>query len=244
MSTDVLQNDVELSIFVPCFNEQNNITNTLMAIREAAEKHELSYEVLVVDDGSTDSTKDMVKAFQDNHPKEPVHLFVLDRNMGIGRNYVDAAFWGKGHYYMLVNGDNAEPMETLSLLFSKLGEADIVIPYFADLDSRRWYRRLTSKSFTRLINTISGLNVMYYNGPCIHRRYNVMRWSPDTNGYGYQAELICRAIEEGATFTQIQINNTDRASGSSSAFSMKNIFSVGHSVTQIMLRRLRLFLFY
>ena len=240
----MLQNEVDLSIFVPCFNEQNNIANTLMAICKAAEGHEFSYEILVVDDGSTDDTKDVVKTFQDNHAKEPIHLFVLDRNMGIGRNYVDAAFLGKGQYYMLVNGDNAEPVETISLLFSKLGEADIVIPYFADLDSRRWHRRIASQNFTRLINFASGLKIKYYNGPCIHLRYNVMRWSPDTNGYGYQAELICRTIEEGATYTQIQINNTDRASGSSSAFSMKNIFSVGHSVTQIMLRRLRQFLFY
>ena len=95
---------------------------------------------------------------------------LLDRNMGIGRNYVDAAFLGKGQYYMLVNGDNAEPVETISLLFSKLGEADIVIPYFADLDSRRWHRRITSQNFTRLINFASGLKIKYYNGPCIHLR--------------------------------------------------------------------------
>ena len=238
----MLQNEVDLSIFVPCFNEQNNIATPLWLFAKPQRVMNSAIDS-VVDDGSTDDTKDVVKTFQDNHAKEPIHLFVLDRNMGIGRNYVDAAFLGKGQYYMLVNGDNAEPVETISLLFSKLGEADIVIPYFADLDSRRWHRRITSQNFTRLIN-FGGPKIKYYNGPCIHLRYNVMRWSPDTNGYGYQAELICRTIEEGATYTQIQINNTDRASGSSSAFSMKNIFSVGHSVTQIMLRRLRQFLFY
>ena len=244
MIRDVRQNNVDLSIFVPCLNEHANIVNTLMNIRKAAEFHDLRYEILVVDDGSTDGTKDAVRSFQERHSEEPIHLFVLGRNMGLGRNYVDAAFWGKGQYYMLVNGDNAEPVETISLLLSKLGEADIVIPYFGDMDGRRWYRRLTSNNFTRLINLVSGLRIKYYNGPCIHLRYNVMRWSPDTNGYGYQAELICRAIEEGASYTHIQVANTDRTTGNSSAFSIKNIFSVGHSVTQILLRRLRQFLFY
>ena len=53
---------ITLSIYVPCFNEENNITNTLHNIKEGIQN--INYEVLVVDDASQDKTIEMVEKFQ------------------------------------------------------------------------------------------------------------------------------------------------------------------------------------
>ena len=50
---------ITLSIYVPCFNEEKNITNTLNKIKEAVQH--ISYEMLVVDDGSEDKTTESVE---------------------------------------------------------------------------------------------------------------------------------------------------------------------------------------
>ena len=71
-----------------------------------------------------------------------------------------------------------------------------------------------------------------------------MRWSPDTHGYAYQAELITRILSEGGTYETVQIDNQDRNFGSSKAFNIENVLSIIHSLLQIFLRRLRFFLFY
>ena len=71
-----------------------------------------------------------------------------------------------------------------------------------------------------------------------------MRWSPDTIGFAYQAELITRILSEGKSFKSVEIKNQDRLKGESNAFTFQNILSVGHSLLQIFLRRLRNFLFY
>ena len=52
---------ITLSIYVPCFNEENNIVNTLNKIKEAIQN--ISYEVLVVDDGSKDKTIEMIENY-------------------------------------------------------------------------------------------------------------------------------------------------------------------------------------
>ena len=57
---------ITLSIYVPCFNEENNITNTLNKIKEAAQH--ISYEVIVVDDGSEDKTMEMIEKFNKDNP--------------------------------------------------------------------------------------------------------------------------------------------------------------------------------
>ena len=57
---------ITLSIYVPCFNEENNIVNTLNNIKEGVQL--ISYEVLVVDDASKDKTIEVVEKFKKNNP--------------------------------------------------------------------------------------------------------------------------------------------------------------------------------
>ena len=52
---------ISLSIFVPCFNEEKNITKTLNYIKE--EVQSINYEIIVVDDGSKDKTIEMIENY-------------------------------------------------------------------------------------------------------------------------------------------------------------------------------------
>ena len=57
--------NVTLSIFVPCLNEESNIKNTLNNIKEAIIN--ISYEILIVDDGSKDNTIKIVEKFANDN---------------------------------------------------------------------------------------------------------------------------------------------------------------------------------
>jgi len=243
-NTILKEQEIDLTFFVPCFNEEKNIANTLDAIISAISRTTFTYEIIVVDDKSKDLTKEVVKEYIINSDIKAISLVVNKFNMGLGRNYVDISFISNGKYYMLVNGDNAEPEETIFSIVASLGSADMIIPYFGKNDSRSLSRVYVSKSFTFLINLISGHKIQYYNGPVIHKTFNVMRWSPDTHGFAYQAEIIVKVLDEKGSFSEVMISNLDRNEGSSSAFTVKNLFSVAHSVLQIFLRRLRTLLFY
>ena len=236
--------NVDITFFVPCFNEEGNIKNTLNEITEAVNQTPLSYEIIVVDDKSQDSTNDIVRHYIQDHSSKNIFLIENEINLGLGRSYIDASFVSNGKYYMLVNGDNAEPKETIAAILSKVGEADMIIPYFGEYDSRSMLRVYASKTFTFLINLISGYKIKYYNGPVVHKTFNVMRWSPDTHGFAYQAEIIVKILDEKGTHKHVMIKNSDRMEGSSKAFTLVNIFSVAHSILQIFLRRLRTLLFY
>ena len=237
------KDSIQISFFVPCLNEELNIINTLKNIEFVVEKLELKSDVIIVDDNSNDKTIEKVEQFLLNS-KLRITLIKNNKTKGLGINYVDAAFVAKGEYYILINGDNAEPKESIISILSLMGEADIIIPYFEGNDDRKTFRVLISKLFTFIINVLSSNNIPYYNGPVLHKRYNVMRWSPDTHGYAYQAELITRILCENATYKTVKIKNSNRNYGNSSAFTMKNFLSVNHSLLQIFLRRLRNFLFY
>ncbi len=234
----------KISFFIPCLNEENNIIPTLKKLYKVIDDINLDAEIIIVDDASTDETKFNAYEFIKNEKKKNIYLIKNKINKGLGTNYIDIAFKAKGKYYMLINGDNAETYESIIKIIKKINTADIIIPYFGDHDKRSSKRRFISIFFTKLVNIISGYDIPYYNGPVLHLTYNVMRWSPDTHGYAYQAELITRILSEGGTFKTVKINNQDRDSGSSKAFSLENILSIIHSLLQIFLRRLRFLLFY
>jgi len=238
------KNNVDITFFVPCFNEEGNILNTLNEITLAVNETSLSWEIIVVDDKSIDSTREVVKNYIQKTDSQNIFLKENEVNLGLGRGYVDTSFISNGEYYILINGDNAEPKNTILAILEHVGGADMIIPYFGNQDVRSFGRVYASKLFTFLINLISGYRINYYNGPVVHKRFNVMRWSPDTHGFAYQAEIIVKVLDEKGTYKQVKIQNIDRKEGSSKAFTLVNIFSVTHSILQIFLRRVRTLLFY
>jgi glycosyltransferase involved in cell wall biosynthesis len=236
--------DVDLTIFVPCYNEATRIEGTLATIREAHAELPFTYEVIVVDDGSKDDTARVVESFLKGHPDFPGRLHRNARNLGLSRSFVETAFMGKGRHYRLVCGDNVEPKETMKALAGKMGEADIVLPYYPSLPGKSQTRRLISRTFTFLVNTLSGRSIRYYNGCAVYRRFHVMRWAPYNYGFGFQADLITMLLEEGADYVEMPVTGShfEKTRGSS-PLNFRNFVSTGHTLFEILLRRIRHILF-
>ncbi|MBL6989667.1 MAG: glycosyltransferase family 2 protein [Bacteriovoracaceae bacterium] len=239
-----LSSSVDVTFFVPCLNEEGNIGKTLINLIEVSKETQITCEILVFDDYSTDGSMSEVESIKSSYPNANIKIVNNKKRRGLARNYVDGSYVAEGTYYMLVNGDNAEPKESILKIISQKGNADMIIPVFQSTDNRKWGRRNLSLFFTAIINFISSNKIHYFNGPVLHRRFNVMRWHADTDGFGYQAEIIVRLIQEGATYKEVIISNNDRQAGISNALTVANMLAVGHSVVQILLRRIRFYLYY
>jgi glycosyltransferase involved in cell wall biosynthesis len=231
---------IDLSLVIPCLNEERNIVATLDNVVAAMAELPYTYEVLVVDDGSTDGTAALVSRYCEAHPGLPIRLHKHPRNRGLSRSYLDGAFLCHGKYYRMVCGDNAEPKDTLITTLQHLGKADMILSYHDPLTGKPLLRRALSHIYTALVNWISGYRIVYYNGCAVHLRYNVMRWGPYSFGFGFQAELITRLLDEGATHLEVPVAATHREeSGLGPALNVKNFLSVGHTLVELLIRRLR-----
>jgi glycosyltransferase involved in cell wall biosynthesis len=231
--------DIDLTFFIACYNEEDGIIATIATITDAMDEVGLRYEMIVVDDNSRDRSRALVKAHQQKYPHLPLRLIENKRNLGLARNFVEASFLGRGKYYKLVCGDNVTPKETLVELCRHLGKADIIAPYHPVIEGRTLFRTGLSQVYTWLVNSLSGHKLHYYNGCGIYHRADVMRWHSRSHGFGFQAELVTSLLDEGATILQVAVPASDRAKGSSTALKFRNWMSVGHSLLEILLRRLR-----
>jgi 2-polyprenyl-3-methyl-5-hydroxy-6-metoxy-1,4-benzoquinol methylase len=234
------QSPLDVTMVVPCLNEEHHIGPTLDTIVAAMMELPHSYEVIVVDDGSTDGTSKVVENYVRAHPALPIRLVKHPENRGLTCSYVDCAFLGRGVYYRLVCGDNVEPKETLVACFRSLGKADMIVPYHPEIPGKSRFRRWLSNFYTNVVNLLSGHKIRYYNGLAIHLRYNVMRWGPYSFGFGFQAELITRLLDEGSSYIEIPVAATHKEkSGSNSALNLKNFLSVSHTLLDVWIRRVR-----
>jgi glycosyltransferase involved in cell wall biosynthesis len=231
---------LDLTVFISCYNEEQYIVPTIQTVRDALDEvGSISYEIIVVDDCSTDGSSALVRSYIAAHPDERVLLRTNRVNRGLAQSYLDAAFVGKGKYYRLICGDNAEPQATMVSVFREIGNADMIIPYYVTTEGKNLYRRFLSNAYTALVNLISGLRLHYYNGLAVHLRHNVMRWHSNTRGFGFQADLICLLLNQGFSFKEVPVKTIERrVSGSSNALTLKNMLSVAHTLIDLIFRRI------
>lgn len=234
-----INNLIDITFFIPCLNEEASIIATLDKCISISAVLNLAYELVIINDASTDNTRNLIENYAKEHAELPIRIVNNEIRRGLGYNYVTGAFVGLGKYYMMICGDNSETEESIRQIIEKRGSADIVVPYFGHLDKRNIIRTSLSKLFTKIVNLVSGHKLRYYNGVVLHLRKNVMRWHPMATGFGYQAELLCLLLDEHKSYIEVNISNIDRKDAFSRAFHLKNFLSVAHSLHQIVLRRVR-----
>jgi len=234
-----LEAPLDLTVFVSCYNESKYIANTLDNVRNAlAELSKFNYEIIVIDDCSTDDSTQAILAYLERYPEERILFRRNLVNIGWAQNYIDAAFIGRGKYFRVVCGDESEPKHTMIEVFNHIGEADILVPYYATTQGRSAYRLAMSRAYTTLVNLLSGFHLRYYNGLHVHLRYNVMRWHSNTRGFGFQADILCLLLEQGFSYKEIPVTTIERKKGKSTALSFRNFLSVSHTLFDIMVRRI------
>ena len=135
---------IEITFYVPCLNEEKNIQESLRTIIQSCKILEIiNYEILVFDDGSKDQSVKKIEEFKSNNNySDIIKIYSNKISMGLGYNYIEGAYKGKGEYYIMVCGDNSEDQDNLCKVLSERGKADIIVPNFVKNDNRIFFRRI------------------------------------------------------------------------------------------------------
>jgi len=119
-----------LSIIIPAYNEEKRIGKTLLAINEYLTKQDYSYEILVVDGGSSDKTIEIIKKFQ----KSIENLRFIIRKEEFGKGYVvrEGILEARGEFRLFTDADNSTPIDQIEKFWPYFQKGyDIVICFTA-----------------------------------------------------------------------------------------------------------------
>jgi glycosyltransferase involved in cell wall biosynthesis len=212
-----------ISIIIPAVNEEHDLKPTVETALEAIGDKFSDYEILIFNDGSRDKTGEIADQLANNNP----HIQVIhhSRNMGLGYNFRTGVELATKEYVGWIPAKNSIPLETLNNMFDAVGKADIVLVFILT-ETRSMFRQIVSRVFTRMMNTLFGMNLKYFNGPNIFKSKLVKKTKMTTNGFAYMAEILIRLIKNGHTYVEVGLHNRDRQNGNSKAFVFRNFVRV------------------
>src|SRR5947209_9807201 len=149
------------SIVIPAYNECARIEKTLERVMNCVVTQGWDAEVLVVDDGSKDTTPEIVHMWMDRYPQ--LHLVQNAGNRGKGYSVRNGLLQAAGEIVMFTDADLSAPMEEAELLFQAIeAGADVAIGS-RWLDKTRQtthqplYRRFFGRCFNWVTRTVMGL---------------------------------------------------------------------------------------
>jgi glycosyltransferase involved in cell wall biosynthesis len=216
---------------IPCFNEQDNVAATVGSVREAMGRR-ADYEIILVNDASTDRTLEQMQALAAADPR--IHVLDNPTNLGFGGSYKRGASAATATYVMMLPGDDGFPRQSIAEILSHAGEADIIIPVATNRGARHWSRAFASQGFTTLLNWTFWLRVGYYNGAVLQRNELLRTIEITTNSFAYQAEALVKLIARGATYKHCYVSIQERAAGRSSALNLKNQIAVWRTILHLL----------
>lgn len=140
----------ELSFVIPALNEADTICETLRRVSRKAQGLVGRSEILVIDDGSTDGTPDLVRA---GLWPVPVRLLRLSRNFGKEQAIMAGLRHATGQAVVILDADLQEPLRYVDLMLQRHRDGyDIVYAVRAHRKDESWLKRRAAAAFYRIMN--------------------------------------------------------------------------------------------
>ncbi len=214
----------KVSIIMPALNEENNITGAVRNVTESFFKFGIPGEIIIINDGSTDKTKEIVYGLIKEYP----YIRIIDhlKPNGIGASFWEGVKESKGEIVTLLPGDGENDASETLRYISLMESVDIIVPFVYNNGIRTWKRRMLSKFYKAIINLSFGMLLNYMNGTVMYRKCILEDMDLKAAGFFYQTELLIRCLKMGYLYAEVPYALRGRATGRSKAVTMKSLLAV------------------
>ncbi len=205
---------IELSVVVPVYNEERSIRETLRRIEAFLSLKKISWEVLVVSDGSKDRTAEVVEDAARSNPRLPLKFLRSDVNRGKGFTSRRGMLEARGKYVLLTDADLSSPIKEVDRLIAAIGSgADVAIGSRAkrekDCDVRQSLKRHVSgrifNFFVQLL-VLPGVQDSQCGFKCFTREAAQRLFSVQKlNGFSFDVEVLWLARNFGYRIDEVPV---------------------------------------
>ena len=203
---------LELSFVVPVYNEEQALERTFAELVPFAEGLGRSFEIVCVDDGSTDRSLALLAAAAERDPR--VRVFSLPKNRGKGAAVRRGVLEAQGGYVLFLDADLSTPLDEAPGFLASLDSGyDVVLGNRrapgSDITRRQpWLRQSLGKGFTILTNTFLAPGVQDFTCGFKAFRGDVAKsiFARSTlDGWAFDAELVVIAQEQKFKLVQVPV---------------------------------------
>lgn len=212
-----------VSVFFPCYNDEKGITKLILAAFELLPKIANSYEVIVVDDGSTDYSRKKLTELAKRNRR--LKLKFHEKNLGYGGTLITGFKSARYDLIFYTDGDGQYDVSELPILISLMSPDVSFINGVKMARHDPSYRIVIGNLYSFLARWLFWLPI--HDVDCdfrLIRKNLVDKLNLESQGGSICVELVKKAQRHGGKFKEVSIHHKAREFGSSQFFVPKHLF--------------------
>ena len=225
VNTDLLSNQQganSISVFFPCFNEQANVARTVEQAQNVLEKLNIDFEIIIVNDGSSDNTARIADEISSRN--ERIKVVHHERNLGYGAALQSGFKAATKELVFYTDGDGQFNINEMPFLLPMMKQFDIVSCYRLKRQDP-FIRKLNGWCWTKLVCLLFGMRIRDID--CAFKLYkreifdNIKMTS---TGALIDTEILARAKNRGYRIAQKGVHHFPRSAGEQTGANIRVIF--------------------
>lgn len=213
--------DVSISVFFPCYNEQDNVDRTVRNALNVLEKLKADFEVIIVNDGSRDATAQIVDEIAAKNSR--VKVVHHHTNLGYGAALKSGFKAATKKLVFYTDGDGQFDISEMPPLLPLMAKYDIVSCFRLNRQDPL-VRRLNGWAWTKLVCFLFGMKIRDID--CAFKLYKTEIFDNielSSTGALIDAEILARAVRKGYSITQKGVHHYPRTAGAQTGANIKVI---------------------
>jgi glycosyltransferase involved in cell wall biosynthesis len=210
-----------ISVFFPCYNEQDNIRNTVEQAMAVLKKLGVDFEVIIVNDGSSDATgriADEISSLNAN-----VKVVHHPANLGYGAALQSGFRTASKKFVFFTDGDGQFDISEMPPLLPLMSRFDIVCCYRLNRQDN-FIRKLNGWAWTKLVCFLFDMKVRDIDCAFkLFKREIFDNIQMSSSGALISAEILARAVRKGYSITQKGVHHYPRTAGAQTGANLKVI---------------------
>jgi len=213
------------SVIMPALNEEKNILAAIDVTLKAFDDLRISGEVIVINDGSSDRTQELVEGLISKGGGR-IRLLNHSAPQGVGASFWDGVDKAAGEIVFMLPGDNENnPYETMRYL-KLMEDVDMVVPFVFNKKARSMFRNILSYVYKLIINLTFNTSFNYTNGTVLYRKCILTDFTYRDCGFFFQTDILIRLARKGYLFAEVPYKLRTREAGQSKAISLFSFLKV------------------
>ncbi|MFA5260129.1 MAG: glycosyltransferase family 2 protein [Candidatus Omnitrophota bacterium] len=231
------ESSFSIAVILPVYNEGDNISDTVACAAKflGAQTFLTTYEIIVVDDGSTDATRAVLNSLLGQFS----NLKVLHhpRNLGYGPALVSGIKQAVAEWILLMDADGQFKIEALLPMIPYLDNYDILAG-FRSQRTDPLYRIVLGQIYSRLATVLFKVNLIDINcGFKLFRRNIIDIESIGSHGGVFYTDFFIKALKHGCRVKQFPVEHFPRKKGKQTGASLKVIFAAVIDIIRLLFAR-------
>lgn len=207
----------EVSVIIPAYNEEAIIETAVRQAYEVLVSHAADFEIIVVNDGSSDNTAAILNACFGNVPAIRIHH--KNKNEGFGSAIRTGIALSTKTYFFCVPADSPLTIELYLAFSAHAAKADVLVSYRQQRVGYTPLMLFNSWLYHKTISILFGMHLRDYNWIHLYHRkiFDEGKITIEYNGIFMLAEILIKARRKGFTFYEFEVRQIQRLTGIATA---------------------------